>query len=69
MASFRYRIGLFLGTPYAPVRKSGCPPFALEVMRLIHLLQQLFRQSEAAMNECLHGAPPRTGSSSTRTQA
>ena len=38
MASFRYRIGLFLGTPYAPVRKSGCPPFALEVMRLIHLL-------------------------------
>ncbi len=48
---------LALIAPHAPAGKNGRPPFALEVMLRIHLLQQLFGHSDPAMEECLHDIP------------
>jgi len=48
---------LALIAPHAPAGKNGRPPFALEVMLRIHLLQQLFGHSDPAMEECLHDVP------------
>lgn len=43
--------------PHAPAGKTGRPPFALEVMLRIHLLQQFFGHSDPAMEEALHDIP------------
>ena len=45
--------------PYAPApgTKAGCPPFAVETMLRIHLLQQWFGLSEPAMEEALYDVP------------
>ena len=48
---------LALIAPYAPSGKTGRPPFALEVMLRIHLLQQFFGHSDPAMEEALHDIP------------
>ena len=40
--------------PHAPAAKTGRPPFPIEVMLRIHLLQQFFGHSEPAMEEALH---------------
>ena len=48
---------LALITPHAPSGKTGRPPFALEVMLRIHLLQQFFGHSDPAMEEALHDIP------------
>jgi len=45
---------LALIAPHAPAGKTGRPPFALEVMLRIHLLQQFFGHSDPAMEEALH---------------
>ena len=43
--------------PHAPAGKNGRPPFALEVMLPIQLLQQLFGYSDSTMEEGLHDVP------------
>lgn len=48
---------LALIAPHAPSGKTGRPPFALEVMLRIHLLQQFFGHSDPAMEEALHDIP------------
>lgn len=48
---------LALIAPHAPAGKTGRPPFALEVMLRIHLLQQFFGHSDPAMEEALHDIP------------
>lgn len=48
---------LALIVPHAPAGKTGRPPFALEVMLRIHLLQQFFGHSDPAMEEALHDIP------------
>jgi len=48
---------LALIAPHAPAGKNVRPPFALEVMLRIHLLQKLFGHSDPAMEECLHDVP------------
>lgn len=41
-------------TPYAPEGKRGRPPFAVEAMLRIHIMQQWFTLSDPAMEEALH---------------
>ncbi len=48
---------LALIAPHAPAGKTGRPPFALETMLRIHLLQQFFGHSDPAMEEALHDIP------------
>ena len=48
---------LALIAPHAPAGKTGRPPFALETMLRIHLLQQFFGHSDPAMEEALHDVP------------
>jgi len=48
---------LALIAPHAPAGKAGPPPFALETMLRIHLLQQFFGHCAPAMEEALHDAP------------
>lgn len=48
---------LALIAPHAPSGKTGRPPFALETMLRIHLLQQFFGHSDPAMEEALHDIP------------
>jgi len=48
---------LALIAPHAPAGKTGRPPFALESMLRIHLLQQFFGHSDPAMEEALHDIP------------
>lgn len=48
---------LSLIAPHAPAGKTGRPPFALETMLRIHLLQQFFGHSDPAMEEALHDIP------------
>lgn len=48
---------LVLMQPDAPSGKTGRPPFTIEVMLRIHLLQQLFVHSCTAMEEKLHNIP------------
>jgi len=48
---------LTLIAPHAPAGKTGRPPFAVEVMLRIHLLQQFFGHSDPAMEEALHDIP------------
>ncbi|MGC8808122.1 MAG: IS5 family transposase [Thiomonas sp.] len=48
---------LALITPHAPAGKTGRPPFAVEVMLRIYLLQQFFGHSDPAMEEALHDIP------------
>ena len=43
--------------PHAPAAKTGRPPFPIEVMLRIHLLQQFFGHSDPAMEEALHDIP------------
>jgi len=43
--------------PHAPAGNSGRPPFAIEMMLHIHLLQQFFGHSDPAMEEALHDIP------------
>lgn len=43
--------------PHAPPGKTGRPPFALETMQRIHILQQLFGLSDPAMEQTLHDVP------------
>jgi len=42
---------------HAPENRMGRPPFALETMLRIHLLQQFFGLSDPAMEEALHDVP------------
>jgi len=42
---------------HAPESRMGRPPFALETMLRIHLLQQFFGLSDPAMEEALHDVP------------
>lgn len=42
---------------HAPENRMGRPPFALDTMLRIHLLQQLFGLSDPAMEEALHDVP------------
>jgi IS5 family transposase len=42
---------------YAPERKRGRPPFAVETMLRIHFMQQWFTLSNPAMEEALHDVP------------
>lgn len=42
---------------HAPENRMGRPPFALETMLRIHLLQQFFGLSDPAMEEALHYVP------------
>ena len=44
---------LALIAPHAPAGKSGRPPFPIEVMLRIHLLQKFFGHSDPAMEEAL----------------
>ncbi len=48
---------LALIAPHAPAGRTGRPPFAVELMLRIHLLQQFFGHSDAAMEEALHDIP------------
>lgn len=48
---------LALIAPHAPAGKTGRPPFALQTMLRIHLLQQFFGHSDPAMEEALHDIP------------
>ena len=48
---------LDLITPYAPEGKRGRPPFAVETMLRIHIMQQWFTLSDPAMEEALHDVP------------
>lgn len=48
---------LALIAPHAPAGRTGRPPFAIEVMLRIHLLQQFFGHSDPAMEEALHDIP------------
>ncbi len=48
---------LVLIAPHAPAGRTGRPPFAVEVMLRIHLLQQFFGHSDPAMEEALHDIP------------
>lgn len=41
-------------TPYMPEGRRGRPPFAVEAMLRIHLMQQWFNLSDPAMEEALH---------------
>jgi IS5 family transposase len=43
--------------PHAPTGKTGRPPFAVETMLRIHVLQHLFGHSDPAMEEALHDVP------------
>ena len=44
--------------PHASAGKTGRPPFAVETMLRIHVMQQRFGLSDAAMEEALHDVPP-----------
>ena len=46
-----------LVAPYAPERRRGRPPFAVETMLRIHFMQQWFTLSDPAMEEALHDVP------------
>lgn len=48
---------LALIAPHAARGKTGRPPFSVEVMLRIHLLQQFFGHSDPAMEEALHDIP------------
>ncbi len=48
---------LALIVPHAKSGKTGRPPFAVETMLRIHLLQQFFGHSDPAMEEALHDIP------------
>ncbi|MFM7802481.1 MAG: IS5 family transposase, partial [Limnohabitans sp.] len=43
--------------PHAPAGKTGRPPFAVETMLRIHIMQQWFGLSDPAMEEALHDVP------------
>ena len=43
--------------PHAPAGKTGRPPFAIETMLRIHLLQQFFGLSDPAAEEMLYDMP------------
>lgn len=43
--------------PHYPKGKTGRPPFGIDVMLRIHLLQQWFGLSDPAMEEALHDVP------------
>lgn len=43
--------------PYQALKGNGRPPFAIETMLRIHLLQQWFNLSDPAMEEALHDMP------------
>ena len=45
---------LALIAPHAPAGKTGRPPFALQTMLRIHLLQNWFALSDPAMEEALY---------------
>ena len=44
-------------TPHAPDGKKGRPPFAVQTMLCIHVMQQWFTLSDPAMEEALHDVP------------
>lgn len=43
--------------PYAPERRTGRPPFPIEMLLRIHFMQQWFNLSDPAMKEALHDMP------------
>ena len=46
-----------LVSPYAPLQKTGRPPFEVQTMLRIHFMQQWFTLSDPAMEEALHDVP------------
>ena len=46
-----------LVAPYAPEGKKGRPPFPVQTMLRLHLMQQWFTLSDSAMEEALHDVP------------
>ena len=46
-----------LVTPFASQGRRGRPPFAVETMLRLHLMQQWFGLSDPAMEEALHDVP------------